>query len=290
MKEINTTWPQGRTPWKVQDFDSPAEMLAYAETRSLQFGLLSSRRDGPGGTGGVDWNGTVALVRRGWPEGAARVRKLADALYERIKPTAPTWMQAAHDVTGAFVDVGVYVTGQPECMMQFVETEAPNPKPVNLVVSCSCSGGTGGDVIVNRGAAILAAAEALEQRGCCVSIDVENTTTRDGLYLTLRTRLKRPGEPMDTDALAFALMHPAFLRRLVWAAKESLEDRWARVWALDGCYGAPTDYPADHCEDGTIYFGPVRFDNRYRFATQESAVQVALEIMGRAGVRVDADA
>jgi hypothetical protein len=80
---------------------------------------------------------------------------------------------------------------------------------------------------MNRGAAILSVIDSIENMGTSIELAVTNTSRSQGVYIQTQTLVKRSGEHIDFDAIAFASAHPSMFRRIGFAT-------WERV-VEDGC-------------------------------------------------------
>jgi len=226
------------------------------------------------------WKGAHYIAKHGWPYGALKMRKLADKLYEKIAPKVNIWQGTQHDVSGAYVDIGAYLSGAPECMVAFEERETNAAHPVDMLISCCYSWKIPADVICNRGAAILATIDALEQSGCSVSVTVEFTDAKGGYEVVNTIRIKRPGEVLDADALAFAIMHPAFFRRLCFASLEHEPYNVRRALGVrpTGTYGIVRD---NRNPGEAVYFSSLKYEHRERYGTEAKAIDAVLGILRR---------
>lgn len=171
---------------------------------------------------GAGFDGAMNLAINGWPEGLQRIRESIEAM-EAITASLAVRPEVHYDVSGDYVDMGRFVTGEPECMAQFHEVELPQTavKIIRIVANVCCSSGIDADGFVKRGAATLALIDALENSGrrCELIITMGNGPS-DGTRLEYVIPVKKSGEMVEMDRLAFVFAHPAFFRRLVFAAME----------------------------------------------------------------------
>lgn len=212
----------------VKDFDTIGEYVNYVlntpQTRKLTEGSDSPECGGfYGRTNSLAE--AAALVERGWPEGAAKVSEWSNRLDCFAAATAAAKSKAFNwDVTGDFVDVGKYMTGEPECFgSEDNDGEQSSSRVVSIRINACVSGALQADAIVARGVAVLVAVDVLESLGRRCEILVSQSTHTGGhtmsgsvpnLHLDANVCVKRAGEPVDLDRLAFAVAHPAFFRRL----------------------------------------------------------------------------
>ena len=201
---------------------------------------------------GASWAEAIQLAIDGWQvplaEADISVAQLREGagLSHSVTVLEPTW-----DVTGAEVDVGAYLSGIPECMVDAVPREVSRRgKVISFLVPAGYSNTIGHQAITNRGLALATLCTAIIEAGHSVEIwsaftawlRVGKTKKR----FRSVARVIEAGEPFDVGRLIFAVAHPAMLRRLwfgVWDARSA--DVATAMKA--GNYGGPpyTCTPAD---------------------------------------------
>lgn len=205
--------------------------------------LVASVRNAPS----RDWDDnmgfekTLEAVKSGFPAFAKQVIDVADKLQGNMEiDTANAGLEYRVD-GGSFVDVGRYLSGEPEHYLEFAE--APKRRAITIVLEQSASCGVNADCLKRRGAAALAVAASLERRGFAVQLIARNSRElhRNGLNCTTYDDIlvKPYGMPWDADAVAIT-GHPAFFRRFCFALDESLPPELAK--GLVHGYGMPTTY------------------------------------------------
>jgi len=185
----------------------------------------------------------LQMARHGWPEGTKKAKRLLDKL--EVPVLQANHDTTVHDVTGAYVDVGTYVTGAPECMVDF----QPDTRPVrfaHIVVGGNYNWRVDTEAVMMRGVAIAAAIDALESRGVRCSVDVVTCTTARYLdyksgALTTRLPVKEAHEPLNLDKLVFTVAHSGYCRRLIHAVYEQQSDEVRARFGINpvGVYGFP---------------------------------------------------
>jgi hypothetical protein len=156
----------------------------------------------------------LQLARAGWPEGRERIDALTAQLFASVtdRMLRP---QVVTDVCGDMIDMGSYCEGRPDCWFTVEQADelTSGAQTVTIVADVCVSAGISKETIYVRGAAIAALVAAPEFAGRpCDVIVAANTKDR----AEVRAVVKRAGEPLQLDALAFALAHPAMLRRLIF--------------------------------------------------------------------------
>lgn len=215
---------------------------------------------------GAGWAGTLELAKRGWPEGLKRIQKAAELLKLPVgeKSYEPRQVLA---VSGDEVDVGLYLSGEPECMHDYEMLETPSfGKVAKIIVNLSASWQVSAETMFQRGAAAVLLIDALEQSGIrCEVWALPKCSSNKGESVKRGSRkeslvvhvcVKQADDPVELDRLAFMLAHPAAFRRLGF---RMMEQEPAKSWAGRNThtgYGCTMELPKEErSEAGTIYFG-----------------------------------
>lgn len=240
------------------DFDEVlyrAEMLDQAPTDELK----RLRAESAGAayrpfSGTPSLGAAIELARYGWPEGTAAVQELAS----QVEVDTSAFILNAQpemffDVTGSEVSLDRYLVGEPENMVNYEMTEPPKSNLLEVIINGAYPSATTREAIVGRGAALLAGIKAVQERGFSVGVTfatalASNSARRSEYYVPIQ----KPGEIVDDDALAFTLVHPSMLRRIMFAAYDTTEPEdvrreleMGRFMPDHGGYGFPEDlwYP-----------------------------------------------
>lgn len=225
-------------------FDSELEVLEYQKRKPCSSYRLASMETPPEESWdlNVDYLGALILCKKGWPEGTKKVKEIADRLYDKIAPKVNLFLATRYDVCGVQPDMGRFLSGTPECMLDFETQTVRGNKQVDLLINCSASYGIKSDIINNRGATILAITEILHRLGCCVSVSIFNLSTvwNESDRLCLETLVHDSGSHLDVDSLAFTITHPAFFRRLLFGVQERINHSIPKTDCGNG-YGTPSN-------------------------------------------------
>lgn len=151
----------------------------------------------------------------GWAEGRAMIEAVKVEIDGKLGVHTKQYVPQ-YDVSGAYVDVGRFCEGVPECMLTFEEQETPQAGFVWIHVSTGVSGGVSSREIQLHGAAVGALVDALESVGQRVKLTWERSSQANGHSITLWMPLKEYEEPLDLDRLAFFLTHNAPRRVMAW--------------------------------------------------------------------------
>jgi hypothetical protein len=192
----------------------------------------------------------LAAARDGWQDGARRAMSLMDAhvgsIHARsIRP------EPALDLQGESVDVGTYLSGDPECFIRWNETQDitdPAGRVMTVMLNQDCSGGIGRDTFIARGAAALALVHILETAGFSVRVRVMACAQ----YRTFNKRiakvatLKESDQPSDYARLAFWLAHPASFRVLNRMGSYGTFGEWDRAYPCQEPASVRGDITIEH--------------------------------------------
>jgi hypothetical protein len=239
----------------------------------------SSRKEGDS-----YWSGTATfgeakdLALRGWEEGVARVRPLAEAIFahvaDKVFVRQPDWTYA-----GGAVNVGRFVAGHPMAFNTWTNEPrtADGSKIIRIVYNTGASARVDAATMFNRGAAAIALVDALGRSGRRVQVDVvSRVRNSDGTRtMTIWGRLKEAGDPLNLNVLAFALCNAAMHRRIMFGIRETFPFA-ARQGIVPGNYGSSMDVATD----AAIYFG---IGSQPEWASEDGARVWVLAELARLG-------
>ncbi len=265
------------------DFLRLAERVRDGADRGCFAGLPCSSLK----SGRVDWAGThslgeaIDLAYDGWPEGRARLERLRKKLsIEQLLPTSQR-IRETRDVFGDEPNVDLFLSGEPEHMVTLEEEfSREGGKIIRMCVNRSAASSVSSERITRRGLALLLAIEALLTLGYSLEFSIYQSVQSDnGNSYNILIPLLHAGDPISMDSFAFLLMHPAVLRRLIFAAEETESHNLRCEFGFNrGYYGYPRDpLVKPECdlfmnwEDGLIY-------------DDSEVTSLALSILKRVGI------
>lgn len=199
---------------------------------------------------GIGYDGAHDIARKGWPEGRTKIEDLSYKFRSAVEAAhretfaQPVFTRA---LAGSGVNVGRFNAGLPDAMLTRKRVEMESPV-IDIVCNVSMSAVVDAEVYMIRGAAIAALADLLELSGRRVRITAVNKTKTGPSTFECHTTIKKPGDPVQMDAIAFALAHPAYLRRLGFSIMEQAPKKVREAIGIgDGGYGygAPSDIDTD---------------------------------------------
>src|SRR6266566_2279928 len=149
------------------EYDSLAEFAAAAQRRATNRTGCKDRSDSDW-TLGASFADAVRMAGEGWTEQLDSALGLAESAIETADKEHMTdsFNQPVWDVTGAQVDIGAFLAGTPECMIDYPLTETSKVgRVITLIASISVSASVSADTIARRGRVITALALALSRLG-----------------------------------------------------------------------------------------------------------------------------
>jgi hypothetical protein len=209
---------------KTVRFDSFDAFLTQACVVPSQQDSSSSRST----TVDKNWAGTKnfedakKLAVAGWAEGAAEALSLRASIDAAVREIVCARQAAyTYDLTGDSVDVGRFLSGEPECFVTQTDNgESSNGKVVRLVANLAASGSVSSKSLFARGAVILAAVDIIEACGHRVELHIAHGSSNSHETFQQFALIKSASQPLDVDRLAFCLCHAACLRRLAFSVME----------------------------------------------------------------------
>ena len=185
----------------------------------------------------LTWEEAKHLAQSGWLEGMNEIEKYRALLEPQItKHILRPVPESSY--TGYAVDVGAYMSNNPECFITKGWEKKNYPgKLFTIVVSCSFSCNVDADTIIKRGTLVCALVDALEYAGHRVEVICNDTSTKYGCKNEIDVVVKNHEQPLDMTDLAFCLAHPAMLRRIIFSANELMG--WSDY--TSGSYGSPSE-------------------------------------------------
>ena len=228
---------------------------------------------------GMTYDDAVNAIAGGWAEGAAKVYELSQGL--DIRPPAGTRIAFENAVAGVLPDVPAFLAGDPESMWRPTNEESLNtPTHCTIAIPTCYSAAVDAETAFNRGVAIAAIIDALENVGVRVQVYTYGAGHMGGVTVIQRFIVKEHAQILDVDDLLFTVAHPSMLRRINHALLERSDDERA-VSATYGGYFSPSfqataeELGLEHLA-GELLLVPEHGRGAYR-RTPEAYVQDLLE-------------
>ncbi len=175
----------------------------------------------------------VLLMKHGWSDMAQKLvnkLKVIDRKTEMVSKR-----RAANSVAGFHPIVPLYLAGVPTSMVSYKMVPVKQ-KVVNITKLFNYHGGIKSDTIINESIKVLQVVRKLEAQGYSVNIDVALGSSAGGRNIATSIRIKNANERLNISKVAFPMVHPSMLRRLMFRYIEVTPNTTKAY--VDG-YGAP---------------------------------------------------
>lgn len=177
--------------------------------------------------GGGQWAGAdslseaVRICENGWNGGRKTVEDVMGRLQTSLKQMARDMVpQMVHDVAGAYPDMGLFMEGEPECMVQFVANDDQTVGQVcRILVDCGASSLYTAEWMQKRAGAVCALVQALTMVGKSVEVWIASAVTIGKKTHDTTVCVHQAGKSLNVDDIAFALGHPAMLRQMIFSVR-----------------------------------------------------------------------
>lgn len=202
----------------IEQFDSVHEALTIAKSNPEP---KSSNNKGSN-----DWNGYTSSLKQavdlgveGWSEVRPEVERQFGELETQLSEKLDTMYNVINNVVGSGVDVGMFLSGRPDCMIDFMPMEQDRMgRVVKIIVNMTASAFVDGNKLKKRGIVACALIDAIHKLGVGVEIWAEMAISTkfdaaSDVYSAL-VKVHDSSEMMDINKIMFALCHPAMFRRV----------------------------------------------------------------------------
>lgn len=207
------------------------------------------------------------LLKNGWEEGS---KKLTHKLKISNKRDTETVKRAVYDVVGFQASVPRYLQGIPTNMVN-KRSVKQKAKVVTLVKSIAYHGGVSANQILEDSTKFIQIIQEIEKQGVRVNVHVALFSSCGREQLAIRIPVKKASERLNISKMSFPLLHPSFLRRIMFRAFEVDQRLTNSSWKYG--YGRPGDeYQFKTILAKNEYFIPVLI-NEYQAANIINNVQ-----------------
>lgn len=223
----------------IEIYESLGEAVRHAQNNPSP---KSSKTGGQSFTGTKDLAQACDLALNGWSEVRPQVNKLFGELESSISLTLDEQFGIRFDYSGDSVDMGRYMSGDPECMMDYVtEPQSRMGRVIKVMVNVANSASISAEQIINRGVVVVALLDVLKKLGLGVELWTEMAISDKGVDSGNRfsqlVKVHDSADMLDVDSTMFAIAHPSMLRRIGFASVE----QGVRSDLANQSYGYPSN-------------------------------------------------
>lgn len=158
------------------------------------------------------------LLLHGWEHGTKEIKAKVEAKETGIS----TKQKSVYDVVGYQASVPRYLHGIPTNMVNKVNVKQKN-KVITINKCASYSWKTKPQDIINESVKVLQLINRLEKQGYRVNLNVVFGTKAKNNTIT-KVRIKNSSQRLNIKQVAFPLVHPSMLRRIIFAVWERQEE------------------------------------------------------------------
>ena len=208
-------------------------------------------------------------ARYGWEKHLGDTLNLVESAVTHVERTtdvtdwSPVW-----DVTGGQVDIGQYLAGEPECMVDYPPSKTSKAGRVITLCASTCySASVSAEQLQARGTLVTAFALELARLGLSIELWADLTTfpgmsgsttpLPDSKVLSHRVLVKAANDELDPARVLFAYAHPGMLRLLAFANWHDAPKGHKDSCGIGANYGHVCDVRHD-LPEGTIYLPGLR--------------------------------
>jgi hypothetical protein len=211
----------------VRVYNSIEHALRVATTQRC-WKKQSSQSEGDSSWYGADFETALDYAKRGWREGAVKVRQ---AFAKLPAPTLSAGNAWRNDYFGEQIDMARFASGEDACFRTRNGNNRGRAKLVRILVPMGFPCSTSSTAVINRGSAIISVVDALEMTRRTVEVVASFSSTSDsdreptsGFHMNHCVVVKAAGQPFDIPRMAFFIAHTASLRRIGFALMETIKE------------------------------------------------------------------
>lgn len=256
MQETVKTY--GKTTSYVREFGSLNEFESYITNtplnKTFQWKTLESVSNGYGFTQTHSYEEAQQLLKDGWQDMAKDLTKKLDVIKNQVIDAQV--QKIMYDVVGFQASVPRYLQGIPTSMVNKKKVVVKQ-RVITLNKDISYNCGTTTKQIVEASIQVLQLIKKIEAQGIRVNLNLVWGIGSNGTREVVKIRLKSANERLNISKLAFPLVHPSMLRRLLFRYVETAPTvHSGYTWG----YGSPLDGSQlkQYCKDE--YVLPRLFD------------------------------
>lgn len=205
----------------MEEYNSISEFIQKINSRS-QNPKMTSKQSKTGSfsfTGTNDYNEAENLLLHGWVEESEKLNEML-----KLKTLKEKSVKNTYDVAGFQCSVPRYLQGIPTNMInQKVVTK--KQKVITITKNISYSACVKKETIEQESIKVLQLVNNLEKQGYRVILNVTFITKskNENIILCNKVRIKNASERLNLSKISFPMVHPSYLRRILFKWMETFE-------------------------------------------------------------------
>lgn len=235
----------------IEEYNSISEFVQTINSRQQNSNMKSQASE----TGAYSFSGThdykeaEDLLLHGWTEESEKLNEML-----KLKSLNKKYIKNTYDVSGFQCSVPRYLQGIPTNMInQKVTTK--KQKIITITKNVSYSASVKKEVIEAESIKVLQLVNNLEKQGYRVVLNVVCIVIRENVAICNKVRIKNANERLNLSKVSFPMVHPSYLRRIIFKWIETFE---YTTKLFDKTYGIPIS-----CTDFNDMIKNNKNDNEY---------------------------
>jgi hypothetical protein len=227
----------GKRNIKIKLFDGISDLVQHCKTSPINhnsFEVLSSNTGTKSFTLTDNYYEAERLLLSGWSQGAEKLTK--SLKIANTQASSKEVKKTVYDIVGFQASVPRYLQGVPTNMIN-KKVVKKKQNVVTLVKAITYLGSVSADQIMSDSVKFIQIVQAIEAKGIRVNIDVFFHSVKNGEEMMMRLPIKKASERLNISKMSFPLLHPSFLRRIIFRAMET-EMRVKNSWYGYGTVGS----------------------------------------------------
>lgn len=205
--------------------------LDYCKKKYIQEKSLEQNKSALDFTGTKSFDEAMTILQNGWSEMAKEIENGLKVKNKINNNSVKMKTKAYNSVCGYQAIVPAYLQGLPNSMVNKKLTPIKN-KVVNIVKSISYSCDVSTKTIKRESIDALRLIQNLEAQGyrCNLDIILSVGAFAPNIYFSVKVRIKSANERLNVSKVAFPLVHPSMLRRIMFRLIEVNQDISSKIY------------------------------------------------------------
>lgn len=222
----------------IKDKPTSQAFLDYCKKNYIQEKSLGQNKSALDFTGTKSFDEAMTLLQNGWSEMA---KEIEDGLKAKNTINNNSMkLKSYNSVCGYQAIVPAYLQGLPDSMVNKKLIPIKN-KIINIVKSICYSWKVSIDMIKEESIKALRLVQNLEAQGYRCNLDIilsVSAMSNNEMSFSVKVRVKSANERLNVSKVAFPMVHPSMLRRIMLRVIEVNTDIAHQIYF---CYGLPVD-------------------------------------------------